>query len=127
MENEVVSIVNSESTLQGTLQVQEITGTDLVPLSYALRYSVWSKEVQLAERVQKEGLIHDEHDSHARHWGVLSDTGALVASARMCVLLTRTTSLRLISTLSSKFLPQWRPSTALLSITVFEVANSLGV
>jgi predicted GNAT family N-acyltransferase len=56
-----------------------------VPLSYALRYRVWSSEVQLAENFQKEGLIRDEHDSHARHWGVLSDKGNLVASARMCV------------------------------------------
>jgi len=66
-------------------RVQEITDTDLVPLSYALRYRVWSKEVQLAKNFQKEGLIRDEHDSHARHWGVLSNTGNLVASARMCV------------------------------------------
>jgi predicted GNAT family N-acyltransferase len=66
-------------------RVQEITDTHLVPLSYALRYSVWSKAVQLAEIFQKEGLIRDEHDSHARHWGVLSDTGNLVASARMCI------------------------------------------
>lgn len=56
-----------------------------MPLSFALRYRVWSKEVQLPDSFQGAGLICDDHDDHARHWGVLSDTGCLVGSARLCV------------------------------------------
>jgi len=68
-----------------SFRVEEITGTDLVPLTYALRFRVWSKEVQLPDSFQQQGLICDDHEDHARHWGVLSDTGNLVASARLCV------------------------------------------
>jgi len=66
-------------------RVEEITGTDLVPLTFALRYRVWSKEVQLPDSFQRQGLICDDHEDHARHWGVLTDSGSLVASARLCV------------------------------------------
>jgi len=74
----------SLSRMEG-FRVEEITGTDLVPLTFALRYRVWSKQVQLSENVQRQGLISDDHEDHARHWGVLSDTEGLVASARLCV------------------------------------------
>jgi GNAT superfamily N-acetyltransferase len=66
-------------------RIQEITGTDLVPLTFELRYRVWSLEVQLPESYSRSGRIRDEHDEHARHWGAFSDAGRLVASARVCL------------------------------------------
>jgi predicted GNAT family N-acyltransferase len=68
-----------------TFRVEEITGTDLVPLAFALRYRVWSQTVHLPNSFQQKGLICDDHEDHARHWGVLTDSGSLVASARLCV------------------------------------------
>lgn len=66
-------------------RVEEITGTDVVPLSYELRYRVWANEVQLIDSVHVAGVICDEHETHARHWGTFSPEGTLVASARLCI------------------------------------------
>jgi len=66
------------------LQVREITGTDLVPTTFRLRYEVWSAETKLLPHIQKQGLIADAHEAHARHWAVL-DGGELMAAARMCI------------------------------------------
>lgn len=65
--------------------VEEITGTDIVPLTYALRYRVWSKETQLLDSFEQKGIICDEHESHSRHWGAFSPDGSLVAAARLCI------------------------------------------
>ena len=66
-------------------RVEEITGTDIVPLTYELRYRVWSKETQLLDSFEKKGVICDEHESHSRHWAAFSPEGSLVASARLCI------------------------------------------
>jgi len=66
-------------------EVAEITGTEIVPLTYELRYRVWSKEASLVDSIQEMGVICDEHDTHARHWAAFSCQGTLVASARLCV------------------------------------------
>jgi predicted GNAT family N-acyltransferase len=78
-------IMLSPVPLGEEFRVEEITGTEWVPLTYELRYRVWSREVQLPESFRRKGLIRDEHEDHARHWAVLSDAGILVASARLCV------------------------------------------
>jgi predicted GNAT family N-acyltransferase len=69
---------------QHEFRIEEITGTDVVPLTYELRHRVWSKEIQLIDAVQNAGLICDEHDSHARHWAVFAGE-QIVAAARMCI------------------------------------------
>src|SRR5579862_8803771 len=66
-------------------RVEEITGTDVVPLTYELRYRVWSKETRLISSVERLGVIYDEHESHSRHWAAFSREGSLVASARLCI------------------------------------------
>lgn len=89
----IESDINTDSYLPASIegkadegfQLREITGTELVSLTYKLRYRVCSKEVLLSEDIQQRGLICDEHEGHARHWGVLSDDGILVASSRMCI------------------------------------------
>jgi len=65
--------------------VEEITGTDVVPLTYELRYRVWSKEAQLTDSFRQMGIICDEHDAHSQHWAAFSREGTLVASARLCI------------------------------------------
>jgi GNAT superfamily N-acetyltransferase len=67
------------------LSVREITGTHLVPLTYALRYLVWSRQVELPELFQQNGQIYDDHEDHARHWAVSAGDETLVASARLCI------------------------------------------
>ena len=64
--------------------LREIMGTDLVPLTFRLRYEVWSAETKLIPRVKKQGVITDSHDAHARHW-VAFDEKEMVGAARMCV------------------------------------------
>jgi predicted GNAT family N-acyltransferase len=66
-------------------QVVEITGTNLVPLTYDLRYRVWSKEIRVPDSLGQNGQIYDDHEDHARHWAVAAKNGTLVASARLCV------------------------------------------
>lgn len=66
-------------------RVEEITGTKWVPLTYQLRYRVWSSEAQLIDSVHRVGIICDEHDAHSRHWAGFSPDNILVASARLCV------------------------------------------
>ena len=78
-------MMSSPISLGEEFRVEEVTGTEWVRLTYELRYRVWSREVQLPESFQRKGLICDEHEDHARHWAVFSDTGILVASARLCV------------------------------------------
>ncbi len=65
-------------------RVEEITGTDLVALTYELRYRVWSGETPLLPHIQKQGLIVDEHEIHARHWAAF-EGDQIVAAARMCI------------------------------------------
>jgi GNAT superfamily N-acetyltransferase len=66
-------------------RVEEITGTNFVPLTYELRYRVWANEVPLIDSVHAAGVICDEHEAHSRHWGAFSSGGTLVASARLCI------------------------------------------
>jgi len=66
-------------------RIEEVTGTEVVPLTYELRYRVWSKETRLVDSIQQLGIIHDEHESHSRHWAAFSHEGILVASARLCI------------------------------------------
>ena len=65
--------------------IEEITGTDVVPLTYELRYRVWSKEATLIDSIHQMGVICDEHEAHSRHWAAFSHEGTLVASARLCI------------------------------------------
>ena len=66
------------------IQIREITGTGIVPLTFRLRYAVWRDEAELTPNVRAQELITDEHDEHARHWAAFDD-GEIVASARMCI------------------------------------------
>jgi predicted GNAT family N-acyltransferase len=66
-------------------RIAEITGTELVPLTYKLRYRVWSKETRLVDSIHQMGAICDEHEAHSRHWAAFSQEGILVASARLCM------------------------------------------
>ena len=50
------------------IQVREITGTDLVPLTFRLRYEVYSEETTLNSQSRLQGMMTDSHDKHARHW-----------------------------------------------------------
>ena len=76
----------SSPVLRGDeLRVEEITGTEVVPLTYELRYRVWSKETRLIGSFEKIGVICDEHETHSRHWAAFSPQGTLVASARLCI------------------------------------------
>ena len=68
----------------GDVQICEITGTDLVPLTFCLRYAVWNDETELTADVRAQKLITDEHDAHARHWAAFDGT-EMVAAARMCI------------------------------------------
>ena len=65
-------------------RVEEITGTDLVPTTFRLRYDVWSAETPLLPHVLKHQLITDEHDAHARHWAAF-EGNKMVAAARLCI------------------------------------------
>jgi predicted GNAT family N-acyltransferase len=71
--------------LRDEFRVEEITGTDVVPLTYQLRYRVWSKETRLIGSFEQMGVICDEHETHSRHWAAFSPEGTLVASARLCI------------------------------------------
>lgn len=62
----------------------EITGSEFVPLTFRLRYEIWSREAELRADLHSQGLITDEHDLHARHWAVF-DGDKVLAAARMCV------------------------------------------
>jgi Acetyltransferase (GNAT) domain len=66
------------------IQVREITGTDLVPTTFRLRYEVWSAETKLLPSIQNKRLITDEHDAHAGHWAAF-EGNEIVAAARMCI------------------------------------------
>jgi GNAT superfamily N-acetyltransferase len=66
------------------VQVREITGTEHVPLTFRLRYDVWSEVTEVKLEFQVQRLIRDQHDEHARHWAAF-DGGEIVASARMCI------------------------------------------
>ena len=66
------------------VQVREITGTQYVPLTFHLRFQVWSDEAELTASVRAQALITDEHDEHARHWAAFVDC-KMVAAARMCI------------------------------------------
>ena len=73
------------TSLQNGFRFEEIPGTEWVPRTYELRYRVWAREKQLFEAIERLGLIRDDHDGHARHWGVFSDYSNVVASARLCI------------------------------------------
>jgi hypothetical protein len=75
----------SPAPSQDEFRVEEITGTNVVPLTYELRYRVWSKETRLIDSFQKMGVIRDEHEAHSRHWAAFSWGGTLAASARLCI------------------------------------------
>ena len=64
--------------------MREITGTDLVPLTFRLRYEVYTAETSVSLRSRLEGTMTDAHDEHARHWAALAGN-LLVASGRMCI------------------------------------------
>ena len=66
------------------VQIREITGIELVPLTFRLRFEVWSEEAELTNDVQAQGLITDAHDGHARHWAAF-DGEEIVGAARMCI------------------------------------------
>jgi predicted GNAT family N-acyltransferase len=65
-------------------QVREITGTDLVTLTFRLRYEVYSEETTLSTQCRQQRMITDSHDEHARHWAAF-EGDMLVASGRMCI------------------------------------------
>jgi hypothetical protein len=66
------------------VQVREITGTEHVPLTFRLRYDVWSEVLEVKPEFHAQRLISDEHDEHAQHWAAF-DGDTVVASARMCI------------------------------------------
>jgi len=66
------------------VQIREITGSELVPLTFRLRFEVWREEAELTNEVQAQGQITDAHDGHARHWAAF-DGEEIVAAARMCI------------------------------------------
>jgi predicted GNAT family N-acyltransferase len=66
------------------VQVREITGTKYVPLTFRLRYEVWSEVMHVKPEFRAQRLINDEHDEHAQHWAAF-DGDNVVASARMCI------------------------------------------
>jgi predicted GNAT family N-acyltransferase len=68
----------------GDVQIREITGTELVRLTFPLRYAVWQDEAELTSSVRAQELITDEHDEHARHWAAF-DGREMLAAARMCI------------------------------------------
>ena len=69
---------------KGFFSLREITNTEWVPRTFRLRYEVWNVETTLLPHIQKQGLITDEHEAHARHWAVF-DGDEMVAAARMCI------------------------------------------
>ena len=58
----------SPMPLRDEFRVEEITNTNLVSLTYELRYRIWSKESSLIDAVHQQGVICDEHDAHSQHW-----------------------------------------------------------
>jgi len=72
-------------SLRDEFRVEEITGTDVVPLTYEFRYRVRSKEIRLIDSLHQMGIICDEHESRSRHWAAFSWEGILGASARLCI------------------------------------------
>jgi GNAT superfamily N-acetyltransferase len=66
------------------IQIREITGSEVVPLTFRLRFEVWSDETQLTARVHAQRILSDQHDLHARHWAAF-DGDEMVAAARMCI------------------------------------------
>ncbi len=52
--------------------------------SFRLRFTVWNDEVSLIPSVEDAGELHDEHDDHAVHFGIL-DGNVLVAGSRCCI------------------------------------------
>ena len=81
----LVSMMGSLASLRDEFRVEEITGTDVVPLTYDFRYRVRSKEARLIDSRHQMGIICDEHESHSRHWAAVSWEGILGASARLCI------------------------------------------
>lgn len=74
----------SSGAEKSCLSLREITATESVPKTFRLRYEVWKVETTLLPSIQKQGLITDEHDAHARHWAVF-DGHKMLAAARMCI------------------------------------------
>lgn len=66
------------------IQIREITASEVVPLTFRLRFEVWSDETQLTARVRAQRILSDQHDLHARHWAAF-DGDEMVAAARMCI------------------------------------------
>jgi GNAT superfamily N-acetyltransferase len=72
------------STESSSPLLREITNTDWVAKTFNLRFEVWNAETTLRSQVRAKGLITDDHDPHARHWGVFCGD-EVVAAARMCI------------------------------------------
>jgi hypothetical protein len=66
------------------IQIREITASEVVPLTFRMRFEVWSDETQLTARVRAQRILSDQHDLHARHWAAF-DGDEMVAAARMCI------------------------------------------
>jgi len=61
----------------------ELTTEDDIHAAQRLRYTVWQSEGAVIHQPEK-GVIADEHDEHATHWGVF-DKDLLIGAARLCL------------------------------------------
>jgi GNAT superfamily N-acetyltransferase len=66
------------------IQIREITGSEVVSLTFHLRFEVWNNATALKAPIRAQGIISDEHDEHARHWAAFHGD-EMVAAARMCI------------------------------------------
>jgi GNAT superfamily N-acetyltransferase len=69
------------------VQVVEFTAVNerLLRTSIELRAVVWNAQANLGHDIFEEGEWTDEHDLHAIHFAVLSDSEKVIAAARLCV------------------------------------------
>jgi len=60
-----------------------LTSAPDIVASQALRFRIWADQEGVPLNDMDSGLIADDHDQHAHHWGV-HDGDELVGSARLC-------------------------------------------
>ena len=74
--------VESESVLTDHIVCRRVDGAQIAEIQ-RLRYRVWKNE-GVALYDEGSGVIADQHDNHAFHWGVFDDEN-LVGAARLCI------------------------------------------